>query len=249
MNPSRHWFVLVTRLTLLFLFTLVVTACPAVDPQEPSIQNSGYQTPPPEEDGSGEPIVGSTAPAPSPDEEEYEVVLEADKKMKVKSSSYFRVWIGADGYMPTPVEDLVRDTTTVYAESGSYAIVTPIAPDFKVEPDTAKRIPVKPTGSSAVFTLTPLKKGKLFVSASVVIYDKDGNEDPQSAQKLTVKVSSDFWGRQERHANDMENVFWDNFMPFFTALVVLVLGALLFVIRKYIKKKTGYDEKENTEGH
>jgi hypothetical protein len=45
----------------------------------------------------------------------------------------------------------------------------------------------------------------------------------------------------------MEEVFWKQFMNFYTALVVLVLGALLFVIRRYIKKKTGYDEKENKE--
>ena len=145
------------------------------------------------------------------------------------------------------MKDIVRDTTTVYAESDSYAIVTPIAPDFEVNPAVSPRIPLQATGSSFAFTLTPLKKGKSFVSATVVIYDREGNEIPQSTQRLSVRVSSNFWGRQEKHADDMEEVFWKQFLNFFTALVVLVLGALLFVIRRYIKKKTGYDEKENKE--
>lgn len=246
MTPSRPWFSLVARLTLLFLITLVFTACPAVDPPEPEVQNPGIQTPSSDGDDGEIEIVGST-PAPGPDQEDYQVLLEADKKMKVGSKSYFRVWIGSEGYMPTPEEELIRDTTSVYAESDSYALVTPIAPDFEVIPNEAKRIPLKATGASAVFTLIPQKKGESFVSATVVIYDREGNEDPQSAQRLSVKVSSNFWGRQEVHANDMEKIFWDKFKGFFTALVVLVLGALLFVIRKYIKKKTGFDEKGNSE--
>lgn len=240
MNPYRHWLVLVARMTLLFLLTLAVTACPA-EPEQP-VQNVGI----PQGDGGDEPIVGA-APAPHVDVDDYRVLLEADKKMKVGSTSYFRVWIGDEEYMPKQVKDIVRDTTTVHAESNSYALVTPIAPDFKVEPNAAQRIPLKTTGSSAVFTLTPLKRGKLFVSATVVIYDSEGNEDPQSTERLSVRVSSGFWDRQEDHANEMENVFWDKFMSFYTALVVLILGALLFIIRRYIKKKTGYDEKENKE--
>lgn len=244
MTPSRHWLVLVARMTLLLLLTLAVTACPA-EPDQP-IQNIERPTQPPQEDDGEEAVVGS-APAPRADVDDYQVLLEADKKMKVGRKSYFRVWIGDEEYMPKQVEDIVRDTATVHTESGSYALVTPIAPDFEVVPDTAQRIPLKTTGSSAVFTLTPLKRGKLFVSATVVIYDSEGNEDPQSTERLSVRVSSGFWDRQEDHANEMEDVFWDKFMSFYTALVVLVLGALLFVIRRYIKKKTGYDEKENKE--
>ena len=245
MNPSRHWFILVSRMTLLFLFTLVVTACPTAEPEGPILQNSGIQTPS-QEDGSDMAIIGS-APAPRENVDDYKVLLEADKRIRVESSGYLRVWIGAQEYMPKKVKDIVRDTTTVYAESDSYAIVTPIAPDFEVNPAVSPRIPLQATGSSFAFTLTPLKKGKSFVSATVVIYDREGNEIPQSTQRLSVRVSSNFWGRQEKHADDMEEVFWKQFLNFFTALVVLVLGALLFVIRRYIKKKTGYDEKENKE--
>ena len=235
MNPSRPWFVLVARITLLVLFTLVVTACPADKPKP--IQTPNIQTPPPQGDGGDVDIVGS---APSPAMDDYQVILEADKKMIMGSSNYLRVWIGAEGHMPPPVEEIVRDTTTVYADSNSYALVTPIAPDFKVEPDVAKRIPLKATGSSAVFSLYPLKRGKSYVTATVVIYDSEGNEDPQSTKRLSVRVSSDY-------GNKLVNIFMDYFLNFYTALVVLVLGALLFVIRRYIKKKTGYDEKKNKE--
>ena len=243
MNPLNHWCVLATRMTLLLLFTLIVTACPTETLTVQSVQNTRILTQPPQEDGSDEPIVGS-APAPAANLDDFQVLLEADKKMKVGKKSYFRVWIGAEEYMPKQVEDIVRDTATVHAESNSYALVTPIAPDFEVVPEAAQRIPLQARGSSAVFTLTPLKKGESFVSATVVIYDSEGNEDPQSTERLSVKVSSNFWGRQENHANEMENVFWDKFMSFYTALVVLVLGALLFVIRRYIKKKTGYDDEK-----
>ena len=234
MTPSRPWFVLLTRITLLFLFTIVVTACPADRPPEQITQNSG-----PTDGEEGEmAIVGSAAPSAP---EEFKVILDADEKMKVGSSHYLRVWLGDEDHLPKKMEDIVRDTTSVMAEEGSYAIVTPIAPDFEVKPDKPQRISVKKTGSSAVFTLIPRKRGKLFVTASVVIYDSEGNEDPQSTQRMTVKVSSNFWGKAEDRANEMGKAAWKPFMSFFTALVVLVLGALLFVIRKYIKKKTGYD--------
>ena len=225
MNPSRHWSVLVSRMMLLFLFTIVVTACPG-------------EKPPIDGDDGEMAIVGAAAP---PGPEEFKVILDADKKMKVGSSHWMRVWLGDEDHMPKKKEDIVRDTTSVMAEEGSYAIVTPIAPDFEVTPNEPQRISVKKTGSSTTFTLKPLKKGELFVTASVVIYDSEGNADPQSTERMTVRVTSDFWRRAEKRADEMGEAAWKPFMSFFTALVVLVLGALLFVIRKYIKKKTGYD--------
>ena len=240
-------------MTLLLVFTLVVTACPAERPPEPQIQNTGIQTPPPPMDGDeGDMmIVGSSAPAPDPDELKYKVELTANKKMKVGEEQFCRVWIGGENQLPQPMEELVRDTTTVTAYSNSYAVVTLIAPKCKIDPDTPQTLPLKAAGSSVVYTLTPLKRGNSYVTATVNIYDSEGNEYPQSIKRLSVKISSNFWSnfwdRQGDHATEMEEVFWKKFIPFFSALLVLLLGAALFVVRKYIKKKTGYDEKENKE--
>ena len=242
MNPSRNLSVLVIRITLLLLFTLVVTACPAERPPEQKDQNTGIQTPPPMDGDDGDiMIVSSGAPAPDPDEVKYKVDLTAERKMRVGGDHYFRVWIGGEDQLPPPMEDTVSDTTSVMAHEGSYAVVTPVCPKFKVNPDTPQTIPLKASGSSALFTLTPLKRGRSFVSATVKIYDRDGNETPQSTKRLSVKVSSNFWGRQVDHGEEIEKVFWDKFLPFFSALLVLVLGAILYVVRRYIKKKTGYD--------
>ena len=243
MNPSRNLSVLVIRITLLLLFTLVVTACPGERPPEQNVQNTGIQTPPPPDDGDeGDPVITwSSAPAPDPDEVKYKVDLTAERKMRVGDDHYFRVWIGGEDSMPPPMEDTVSDTTTVMAHEGSYAVITPVCPKFKVSPDTPQTLPLKASGSSILFTLTPLKRGKSYVSAIVKIYDREGNETPQSTNRLSVKISSGFWVRQGDHAAEMENVFWEKFIPFFSALLVLVLGAILFVVRRYIKKKTGYD--------
>ena len=87
MNPLRHWCVLATRMTLLLLFTLIITACPTETLTVQSVQNTRILTQPPQEDGSDEPIVGS-APAPAANLDDYQVLLEADKKMKATCEGY-----------------------------------------------------------------------------------------------------------------------------------------------------------------
>ncbi len=43
----------------------------------------------------------------------------------------------------------------------------------------------------------------------------------------------------------MESEAWDKFSVFWIALVTLIFGAAIYVIRRFIKNKTGYEDPTN----
>ena len=99
-------------------------------------------------------------------------------------------------------------------------------------------MPVFKKGSSAKFSITPKKADSIEVSADLLFYDDENRSHlPKldNTQVLKVKVSVDFWGF-------IWGTVWKFFKDFWGAFVALVFGALLFVVRKYIKKKTGYSD-------
>ena len=62
---------------------------------------------------------------------------------------------------------------------------------------------------------------------------------------MSVTVEVDSANRKKNRIEEILGVVWDYFTEFWEAFVALFFGALLFVIRKYTKKKTGYYEKPN----
>ena len=58
------------------------------------------------------------------------------------------------------------------------------------------------------------------------------------AQVLSVRVNVDY-------GDEIWKPVWSYFLRFWYAFVALFFGALFFVIRKFVKKKTGYTEKKD----
>ena len=187
------------------------------------------------------------------DDEKYEVRLGANKLVSKDSHGFMMVRIGPSGSLPE------KDTAEVYnslyirhEDVRVHARVTPCAPDFIVDPAEPQIVSVTPSGTAVSFTLIPQGIGVFRVRAQVEFSsteDFSSIEETQWTNSLQVDVKVI---QEERDANrqeeinkrkeDLHKTFWEYLEDFWEALVALVLGALLFVIRKFIKKKTGYGE-------
>lgn len=186
-------------------------------------------------------------------DEKYEICLGATRIINLDSHGEMTVRIGPQGSLPE------KDTTEVYnslivkpEDVRAYARVTPRAPDFVIEPAEPKIVPVTSSGTAVSFVLKPQRKGGSSVRALVEFSstkDFSDIEESQWTNSLSVNV---IVKEDERTANEEEEkykrnknlltTFWDYLSDFWEAFVALIFGALLFVIRKFIKKKTGYGE-------
>ena len=221
-----------------------------VDPVE-IVEETPYEEPlgevPAGEEGivEEEPVVGAEAPAPALDAEDYKVVLDVTRKINLTHTGSLRVWIGQNKYVADKPEDKVRDSATIPAEEiTKYARITPYAPEFEVDSKEAL-IQIVPGGSSALFTLKPLKEGTYEIGATVELFDNPecvGVGIPKTTENLLVTVGVNRKESFKDHAAQLLNPLWDGFVKFWGAFVALFFAALLFVIRRYIKKKTKYDD-------
>ncbi len=92
--------------------------------------------------------------------------------------------------------------------------------------------------------LIPNKSGTLKVSANIQLYDTQdcsGTAVPKTAATLSVVVKVDTKSEVMAKLGELGTIVWDNFLTFWGALVALLFGALFFIIRRKVKKKTGYD--------
>ena len=259
MNPAIL-FSLIKRMALTVLVGMVVVGCAPKEPQETyqvtsvileenlteKAVNDSVQADIVVQKGNPgeEPMVGagpqSAKSAPSGTKEKYAATLEVTENIKLGHSGTLKVWVGWLKYMQKANTGMVRDTTMLYT-SGIYARITPIAEDCTID-KKQDILPIDSVGSEVSFTITPQKADEIEVSAVIEMFD---NEDclgapfrKNSTQVLHVKVKVDYWG-------EIWNPVWKYFKPFWISFVALFFGALLFVIRKFIKKKTGYsDEKD-----
>ena len=209
----------------------------------PVIQENPEENP----SGTGEvalspgPNGGETRPTLNPDN--YDAVLEVTKEIRMGTSGTLSVWIGLEEYILKQSPNTERDTTPLYSIR-PYARITPHAPDFKVDPIEAQCVKIDPTGSAVLFTLTPEKKGNFEVGAKIDLFDNEdcsGVPFPKNTQVVSVKVTVDYNSRLA----EIWDVFWEGFLRFWKIFVALAFGALIFVIRKFVKKKTGYSEEGN----
>lgn len=189
---------------------------------------------------------------PTVDNGEYEIRLGATKLVNKDSSGEITVRIGLPGKLPEKDSTEVYNSLYVGAEDVStYARVTPRAPDFIVEPAEPQIVRVKPS-TAVSFSLKPKKVGEYSVRAQVEFSsteDFSSIEDSQwtNSLKVNVKVIPELRevNRQEdikEHKEALIKTVWKYLTKFWEAFVALFFGALLFVIRKFIKKKTGYGE-------
>ena len=221
-----------------------------LDPME-IVEETPYEEPlgevPAGEEGivEEEPVVGAEAPAPALDAEDYKVVLDVTRKINLTHTGSLRVWIGQNKYVADKPEDKVRDSATIPAEEiTKYARITPYAPEFEVDSKEAL-IQIVPGGSSALFTLKPLKEGTYEIGATVELFDNPecvGVGIPKTTENLLVTVGVNRKESFKDHVAQLLIPLWDGFIKFWGAFVALFFAALLFVIRRYIKKKTKYDD-------
>ena len=187
-------------------------------------------------------------PSSSLNADEYTAVLDVTSQMELHQKGDLRVWIGIENYkethnMPEVEVDMVRKTTTFPGDEGNYARITPYAPDFRIEPEESQIMRIVPSGSSVLFTIIPEKKGEFKISAKIELFDNpnfEGVPIPKTTNIVSVVVSVDPKVNLMARLGQLGTVLWDNFLKFWGAVVALIFGALLFVTRKFIKKKTGF---------
>ena len=201
------------------------------------------QKPAPIEIPDGEfPDVGSAAPSDfNPDD--YSAVLDVTKELELHQKGDLRVWIGMEDFVPEDDADMVRKEINFPANEGNFARITPYAPDFKIEPEESQIMRIVPSGSSVLFTIIPEKKGEFKISAKIELFDNpyfDGVPIPKTTNIVSVVVTVDPMVNFVAGLKKMGSVVWDAFMKFWGAIVALIFGALLFVTRKFVRKKTGF---------
>ena len=102
---------------------------------------------------------------------------------------------------------------------------------------------IVPSGSSVLFTIIPQKKGEFKISAKIELFDNpyfDGVPIPKSTNIVSVLVTVDPMVGFVNGLKKMGTVVWEAFMKFWGAIVALIFGALLFMSRKFINRKTGF---------
>lgn len=179
--------------------------------------------------------------------EEYKVELAVDENFCLHEKGELRVWIGAKDIEVNFEEGMAVDKTTIPANIGQYARITPYAPDFDIYPAKRECVKIDPSGSDVRFTLTPKRKGNFKVSANIELFtseDCTGASVPKTAKTLTVNISVDNKYVAINKLSELGNIFWDKFISFWGALITFLLAVVLFVIRRTIKRKTGYQENE-----
>ncbi len=245
MNQYGNLFKSLKRITLAILLGMVMVGCasgPSVEVVNTPIEKATEQDKPKEIAVVENPICGGEETRPAMDPDQYGVVLEASEKIKLGSSGTLRVWIGLEKFMPKPNQNMVRDTTSWYSSNiSSYARITPNAKHFKIEPEGSKCVKIDPTGSGVQFVITPEEKGEFEVSATIELFDNEeckGIPVSKPAQVVSVKVKVAYF-------DELWSVVWEYFTRFWVAFVALVFAALLFVVRRFIKNKTGYSSEEN----
>ena len=189
------------------------------------------------------PIVGATPSGFEEDLEKYTVDLYVEPDMKKDKDYLMEVKVFLPKYETEPIEGMLRGSKTIYAGVVNYVRVIPIAPGFEIDPVESKTVDFDPSGTDFQFTIIPREKGPRTISAEVwLLENKDGSGDVKSKASGTVSVvvKVDTINNITGGLKELWEVVWDAFKEFWGVAVALVFAALLFMFRKYIKKKTGY---------
>ncbi|WP_055442318.1 hypothetical protein [Lacinutrix himadriensis] len=180
--------------------------------------------------------------------DDFKVILSVDSTIHKNETGILQVWIGASNIEASFPEGMVQDQTMVPSTIGSYAKITPVAPDFDVEYLTEDKChKIHPSGSDVRFLIKPKMPGTYKVSANVEIYrtnDCNGASVPKTSKTLSVIVDVDTKKEISKKLQELLNIIWEKFLSFWGALIALVFAALLFAIKRRIKKKTDFDETE-----
>jgi len=265
MKSCNNLFNLIKRMTLVVLLGMVVFGCA---PKEPAQQEVVRQEPEatieeiPSVDTACvaedmDTVVDKGAPMMSKGkkgdqkglklkDDDFEANIDASKRIKLGDKGKLKVRISMKKHELEVDEDMKRKTIPlISAYTGAYARITPSADDFIISPDNPKLIAydnvaivrVDSTGVEVQYTIIPQKSGKLNAGASIDLFDnRECTGDPLTINpNALIKVRVNYW-------KAIWDPVWEGFTYFWCAFVALVFGALLFVVRKFIKEKTGYSD-------
>lgn len=195
--------------------------------------------------GDGEEqVVGAS---PTSVEKDFIAKLSASKRIYLDRKGQFFVWIGLEKYLPKKRKRMVDDTVVVPGKPGAYVRITPHAPELKLDKEY-EIVPLRERGVTVRFDFIPEKLGPCSIDAKIEVSDDPNNWENcypiRPDDTLTVKVRVDRMEKIRTRLGLMDEEAWKAFQRFWAAFMALLFGALLYVIRKYVKKKTGYEEKE-----
>ena len=179
--------------------------------------------------------------------ENYTIELTVNKEIKENNICMLKIWIGSSEIEHVFSDDVVAAQTDIPSDIGEYAVVTPFAPDFEVDPVVSKCTRIHSSGSEFLFSLKPKTTGKLTISATVELYTEGsctGPSVPKTSRKLSVIVKVNGKDDLICKLKELGNIVWDNFIVFFGAFISIIFGLILYKFRKQIKKTTGFDETE-----
>lgn len=191
---------------------------------------------------------GTAAGSPASETDELAVVLGVTKDMRIPGpAGEFRVWIGSAAYQASFPARLAQAVKSLFVSPEFIAArVTPYAPDFDITPERTLCIKLDSSGSEVRFTLTPKKTGTFYVAAQVELFTQADCSDspfPKYSTDLEVLVSVGSEELAEERKKEFGAVFWEKLLEFWGALLALLFGLILFVIRGKLKKLFGFDPK------
>lgn len=176
--------------------------------------------------------------------ENYKVRLSGDKKLKIPGlEGYIKVWIGKNEFLPLVKIDETYDETKINALS-QWAKVEPYSSGFEFFPDKSVCIKIHETGSEITFKIKPIQEGIHKVGAKVELYEKKackGVPIPKTTANLKIEVEADYMAYIKVYSLEILEITWNAFRDFWGAFIVIFFGFILFLFRKKLKERFGYE--------
>lgn len=177
----------------------------------------------------------------------YHVIVSGSKHLKLPGSTgLLNVWIGDINFKP-PRDNSMNSAVSDINAAGEYALIEANAPDFDVTGPDQKCIFLHPSGVDTKFYLSAKSAGDFEVSATVNLFNTDdcsGPAIPKTANKLSVNVVVDEEVINEQRKQGFVDIFWEKATEFWVALLALIFGVILFLVRKVLKTWLGYVPKD-----
>jgi len=139
---------------------------------------------------------------------------------------------------------MARDAARVLAVCDC-GTVEPFAPAFGLSRAQTPCIGIRLTCSEVRFELTPQEQGTFEVGANVYLYasaDCKGAPIPKTAATLKVQVEVDNRKVFIEKMRVLWYVLWEKFVEFWGALLAVLFGLILFLIRGRLKRWFGYGD-------
>lgn len=174
----------------------------------------------------------------------YLVKLSADRRIKIPGPpGEVRIWIGLENFEKPSAADMAV-ASDVVRTSYNYIAIQPNFPEsFKVETTYPACLKLDKVGTEVAVLVTPQEAGVFKIGATVLFYPSAGclgSPSSKQARTLKVEVNVDRSAEVLEKTTELLAIFWNKFKAFFTALVVLFLGFILYIVRRRLAR-TGFE--------